>query len=470
MKDSLILEQQQQYFLKANQLLAQGNYVKAEEILDHVIQNAQQIDDIEMICKASIDLAKIYASSTRYQELYTLLITLEPYIQQQTETILTLQYRFYENILHYHYNPELTLPIIEQLLIEIVHFGNDELYMSVALQMLEMYLESGLDEKCIHLMNEMDNRQSIASSNNPIVLYTYYAAYAMFYTLQRDEQQLVEILDKMEQVLPSINESLTHYYFCGRAYYLALHEQFEEAKELFDFVLEQKKDSLINKIQMECWIQILMELQKLEEVIYYQGIFIQQLKNDLKKEERFIRENIIERLSFQKVQQVLYTDRVTRVKNRSFYEEIVQQKKQYTNYTVAIFDLDRFKAVNDHFGHLVGDQAIKCVATIAKKWRSKHDVEILRYGGDEFVILLPYQFANVKNELERLRKEVEGYAFEVFETGEVLKLTISIGVGYTLDKPTTIEDLFSLADDALYIAKKEGRNRMAAQNYDEIIS
>lgn len=123
---------------------------------------------------------------------------------------------------------------------------------------------------------------------------------------------------------------------------------------------------------------------------------------------------------------------------------------------VAIVDLDHFKEVNDTLGHLVGDRVLRYTAKLLSAGLRATD-RILRYGGEEFVILLPdAPIANAREVCERLRAAVEAGDWQ--ELGPGQRLTVSIGLAAS--PPYHVETLIAGADRALYQAKAEGRNRV----------
>lgn len=131
---------------------------------------------------------------------------------------------------------------------------------------------------------------------------------------------------------------------------------------------------------------------------------------------------------------------------------------------VAMADIDRFKQVNDRYGHLAGDMMLRRVAgVIARSLRSTDLVG--RYGGEEFLLLLPETDVDgALRVIEKLRAAVEALEVET-ETGERLAVTISIGLASVADLPSedgvTVERMVAAADRSLYEAKNSGRNRIA---------
>ncbi|HUF49709.1 MAG TPA: diguanylate cyclase [Longimicrobiales bacterium] len=134
--------------------------------------------------------------------------------------------------------------------------------------------------------------------------------------------------------------------------------------------------------------------------------------------------------------------------------------------SVAMFDLDRFKSVNDTCGHPAGDRVLVELADILRE--SARDIDRLgRYGGEEFMVLLPETcIEDAAVFVERVRREVARRPFDVGRT-EPLHMTLSAGVAtYPHDRIDTVETLVRLADEALYAAKSGGRDRVV--RFDEL--
>ncbi|MBU0689123.1 MAG: GGDEF domain-containing protein [Gammaproteobacteria bacterium] len=124
---------------------------------------------------------------------------------------------------------------------------------------------------------------------------------------------------------------------------------------------------------------------------------------------------------------------------------------------VMVLDIDHFKKVNDSYGHLVGDAALKSLADIMQHNLRPHDL-LVRYGGEEFAILLPdTALEDARAIAERLRKMVA--ANEVVSHGVAFKITVSSGIA-SIGEVAELETSFAQADEALYRAKEGGRNRV----------
>jgi two-component system cell cycle response regulator len=123
-----------------------------------------------------------------------------------------------------------------------------------------------------------------------------------------------------------------------------------------------------------------------------------------------------------------------------------------------MIDVDHFKDINDRWGHLVGDAALKAIAE-ALRHRIRVFDSIARYGGEEFAVVMPGTTEQeAVGAAERLRGAIEAMAFQP-EPGVVHKMTVSIGVACSEGGEITAEQLLQAADDALYQAKRFGRNR-----------
>jgi len=154
-------------------------------------------------------------------------------------------------------------------------------------------------------------------------------------------------------------------------------------------------------------------------------------------------------------------DWLTGVYNRSyFYELAVREFAIATRYerplAIGMIDVDHFKQINDRYGHLVGDQVLRSIAqTIAHQIRTTDCIG--RFGGEEFILLLPNTDTIASLTLaERLRTTIGGLVIHT-DKGDV-SVTISIGITGRQPADTTIERTIDRADQALYVAKQQGRN------------
>jgi diguanylate cyclase (GGDEF)-like protein len=131
------------------------------------------------------------------------------------------------------------------------------------------------------------------------------------------------------------------------------------------------------------------------------------------------------------------------------------------NFACLMIDIDHFKKVNDTYGHLMGDEVLRRFGELARQKGLFRDTDVLgRYGGEEFVILLPE--TNCVHALipaQRFRKAIKDIGF-VDTAGRSFSITISIGVSEFLPEEVTSEEMIKRADDALYYAKDHGRDQV----------
>ncbi|MGQ0813299.1 MAG: diguanylate cyclase [Gemmatimonadota bacterium] len=142
-------------------------------------------------------------------------------------------------------------------------------------------------------------------------------------------------------------------------------------------------------------------------------------------------------------------------------EEFERVDRTGERLTVAMFDLDRFKNVNDTHGHQAGDRVLEQMADILRE--SAREIDRLgRYGGEEFMALLPdTSIDDAEVFVERVRREVARRPFNIGDDKPPLKMTISAGIAtYPHARIKNPETLVRLADEALYTAKTAGRNRV----------
>jgi len=161
------------------------------------------------------------------------------------------------------------------------------------------------------------------------------------------------------------------------------------------------------------------------------------------------------------------TDPLTLVLNRRalvnrLMAEVDRARRYESVVTILMIDLDHFKGVNDTYGHLAGDQVLRDVAQLLQHEVRSVDI-VARYGGEEFIVVLPETSTEgAVTFAERIRERIEARMFE--STGHSLLLTTSIGVAsFPSPRVASMEDLVARADEALYRAKADGRNRVRAE-------
>ena len=167
---------------------------------------------------------------------------------------------------------------------------------------------------------------------------------------------------------------------------------------------------------------------------------------------------------FQEVQSLALTDPLTGLQNRrSIFElsriEFSRAQRMNRPFCCMMLDIDHFKQVNDDYGHQAGDQVLQELALLCQ--RSIRDVDLIgRYGGEELIIILPETERDTAVQVaERLRKSILAQRTRIND--KEVGVTVSIGVATKDENTPHIEALIARADQALYIAKHKGRNRVA---------
>jgi len=165
--------------------------------------------------------------------------------------------------------------------------------------------------------------------------------------------------------------------------------------------------------------------------------------------------------------QFAFTDHLTALRTRGFFEqqlelEIKRFERSQQPFTLLMLDIDFFKALNDHYGHRVGDKVLREVAKLLTQDMREIDT-CARYGGEEFAIILPD--TNEQEAMavaERIRAAVEAGEFTVNAPKSGDRISISIGLAVFDRDAKKKRELIERADAALYFAKSQGRNRVVA--------
>jgi len=158
------------------------------------------------------------------------------------------------------------------------------------------------------------------------------------------------------------------------------------------------------------------------------------------------------------------TDNLTELFNRHkgweiLEHELARAKRYQRPLSLIMLDIDFFKEINDRHGHLAGDYILKAVADIARETVRSFD-NLIRWGGEEFIVLLPdTELEAALQVAERLREEISSAPIQV--PGSALNITASFGIATKDENTTDSEILVARADQAMYIAKHRGRNRVA---------
>lgn len=201
------------------------------------------------------------------------------------------------------------------------------------------------------------------------------------------------------------------------------------------------------------WLFFFLAIRRLTMI----GAQFSHLRSQLSEKNRLLED------ALEKNVEMANRDDLTGIHNRRHFmtllaEEKARAERSGQDFCVAMFDLDRFKSVNDRYGHLTGDMVLKEFSkTVLSSMRSTD--RFARYGGEEFVLMLtaPTSIDTAAVAVERIRKAVEDKDWNTVTPG--LRVTVSGGIAASQSQES-LEELLDRADHALYEAKNAGRNRV----------
>jgi diguanylate cyclase (GGDEF)-like protein len=167
-------------------------------------------------------------------------------------------------------------------------------------------------------------------------------------------------------------------------------------------------------------------------------------------------------------------DPLTGLFNRRFLEEMMARElarsaRSGQPLVAAVIDVDHFKLFNDRFGHEAGDLVLVELAALFRDFVRKTDI-VCRYGGEEFVLVMPDSPLSVAIERADALRATVGEMRVRLGMGQLESISISVGLAAWSDPAQTVESLLRNADAALYVAKNGGRNRVEAYRPDPVIA
>ena len=178
---------------------------------------------------------------------------------------------------------------------------------------------------------------------------------------------------------------------------------------------------------------------------------------------KFLVGSNIENAYHEEIYRLTTIDGLTQIFNKRYFIETLEREmgraQRYRRHlSLIMFDIDHFKEINDNYGHLAGDHILRQLAAAIKTRIRREDI-LARYGGEEFAIVLPeIDRANASTFAEKVRQLVERSVFEFEETR--IPLTVSVGVALLAPDTESCDTLIKSADENLYRAKEQGRNRV----------
>jgi diguanylate cyclase len=330
---------------------------------------------------------------------------------------------------------------------------------------------STIKKACQIAVNLMQAQDVLPTPDN----YALWFAYAL-----QDNKELKEEIDKISKQGVAFTENITHY----------LHEKYfpksseaeaQHAEDVSDMLMQVME--VIGKVQGDAETQnrklgdqtkqLTSESAKTDASKTLQGIIgqLQEIQQSNQQFARQLEQSQQEadqlRQKLQQSQQESRYDFLTGVLNRraldaEMAKAIKQSQAKLKPVCLLMIDVDHFKKFNDKWGHQLGDMALKAVANALKKSVRGDDI-VARYGGEEFSVLLretPLEGAKIVG--EKIRKNIDISTLKRKDTGkEIEPITVSIGIStFHIGEDDNIPFFIKRADDALYRAKKLGRNNV----------
>ena len=207
-------------------------------------------------------------------------------------------------------------------------------------------------------------------------------------------------------------------------------------------------ENMISPEPIELWMRFVVVLLLISFSIYARHLLNKQVQisNELEKNKK-------------ELENLATTDSLTLLFNRRKFSEIlkleIERERRFGNgLFLMVCDIDKFKNINDKYGHNIGDEVLKAFAKVLQDSIRKIDV-VARWGGEEFVLLIPNTEVDLAPAIaNKLRKLIESSKFK-----DISDVTASFGIA-CYEENDNEESLFNRADKALYKAKKKGRNRI----------
>ncbi len=292
--------------------------------------------------------------------------------------------------------------------------------------------------KLLNEFNGIANSKELLDSENK-QLDRKFADTLALYELTKDICNSLE----EEKVFAIFNKSLKKYIAIGDCRYIKEAADLAKYKDYVILPLNIEENQIIGYLVVD-------KISETDKEKF--GILAQQLLIGLRRA-----------LLYEKVQSMTITDSLTGVYCRRYFlerfnEELRRSKKNKLHLTFLMIDIDNFKQFNDHYGHLVGDAILRQVSKIITEAVRQIDF-IGRYGGEELSIVLAETDREQANfAAERIRQAIATATNRVYD--EELKVTVSIGVSTFPDHALNMQNLIDLADQALYLAKETGKNKV----------
>ncbi len=434
-----------------------GDLRHAEMNIQLVMEHALKSEQLDCYAQSLLLQIRLLNYTHHYSDAFLYLERLKPYVT--THLTEEEQYIFHIQQTIFNFAHGIGHPVDDfmQLLHELETKKFAYLQKIIINQLLSINFQEGHLASSIELYERYETifyEDHLSKILSDSTLQFQFNAFRLFYA-QRDFEKCADLFDHFKTA-PESKQTPMHdplYWSCKALLEIAT-GNVQEAMTYFNHFLERLETPYFYISDMELWITALENKQLTKEVIFYQKKVIQIMKKQAHFEELTKRSQIIEEKSRKYYEERLYKDHLTGVKNRNYLDHFMQKDDHHHPFTLCILDIDCFKTINDTYGHTVGDHAIRFVAKLMKNWIPDQNVEIMRYGGDEFIVTLPFSYEEALPLIQQLHDIILNTPFQLREGRGAIFLSASIGIGYS-ERPQSLEMLFQLADAALYEAKNK---------------
>ncbi|MDX9813890.1 MAG: diguanylate cyclase [Sulfurimonas sp.] len=292
-------------------------------------------------------------------------------------------------------------------------------------------------------------------------MYNYYKTQKHFYKDMIHQSPNIAIIASKDEII-EVNDTFFKYF----SDFTTLEEFKKHHKTISEFFAKEG-GYMCQDSEDFCWIELVMQnIQEnkvkivLKESFYYFAISASLISKEKGLYYATFRDITKEELYKKELENTNITDTLTKIKNRYFYNlqlesEVANANRYFYPLSLIIFDIDHFKKINDTYGHDIGDKVLIEYTKLINSHIRDSDI-FCRIGGEEFAIILPHATkAGAYKLADKLR-------MVVMEHRVILKVTMSFGV-VEYKKGEDLELLFKRADEALYVAKQNGRNKVAVR-------
>ena len=433
----------------------EAQYKEAEEQLLELMYHSLEQMNYTLYLNASSLLNRVYINTMNYKLLGKNLFKQTVYINDYANEEQQLLFRLHTAVFNHYFKIGDIEAEIEELFEELYNTSYYQLTATTANYLMLVYLELHQNKKAIQLVQKTNTVINKFHFDNPMAFYEYQIYSFFAYYGLRMYKECDAILSDIEESISfsQINHSAPMY-GAAKALQIAQSDRIEDAKQLFDESLETMKNNEHIRLSLGYWVNVLLLNGLYKEATSYQQLHIKKLEDMYSTEINCLRKQVIEMRSQQSFEYLAFQDSLTGVYNRNYYEWITKKNVIFKRYTLVLLDLDLFKRINDTGGHMKGDEALKIVASKLHDFTDQYsEARVIRYGGDEIILCMPYAYSKVKEAISALHKQI--LSQYVMIDDKPFYISVSMGIGYTEKENTTVASLFQLADEALYKAKEK---------------